>query len=68
MTHETPSPRIRPVVAGIVLVLLGWFAISYGRQYGLVLARSPVLDMLSASLLIVGVVVRIMAFEEIRCT
>jgi len=68
MTRETPSPRIRQVAAGIVLVLLGWLAISYGRQYGLVLARSAVLDMLSASLLIMGVVVRVMAFKEIRCT
>jgi protein-S-isoprenylcysteine O-methyltransferase Ste14 len=68
MTRETPSPRIRQVAAGIVLVLVGWFAISYSRQYGLVLAHSPLLDMLSASLLLVGVVVRVMAFKEIRCT
>jgi protein-S-isoprenylcysteine O-methyltransferase Ste14 len=68
MPHETPSPRIRQVSAGIVLVVLGWLAITYSDQYGLVLARSPVLDMLSASLLLVGVVVRVMAFKEIRCT
>jgi protein-S-isoprenylcysteine O-methyltransferase Ste14 len=68
MKHETPSPRTRQVAAGILLVLLGWFAITYSRRYGLVLPRSAVLDMLSASLLLVGVAVRVMAFKEIRCT
>jgi hypothetical protein len=68
MKHETPSPRIRQVAAGIVLVLLGWLAITYSRRYGLVLPRSAVLDTLSASLLLVGVAVRVVAFKEIRCT
>jgi protein-S-isoprenylcysteine O-methyltransferase Ste14 len=68
MTHETPSPRTRQVAAGVVLVLLGWLAIKYSGRYGLVLARSPVLDMLSVSLLLVSAVIRVMAFKEIRCT
>jgi protein-S-isoprenylcysteine O-methyltransferase Ste14 len=52
----------------IVLLILGWLSIKYGRQYQLVLPSSPVLEATGALLLLVGVVVRILAFKELRCT
>ena len=66
--RKTPSPRSRQVIMTIVLLLLGWLSIKYSRQYHLVLPSSPVLETAGVLLLLVGVVVRILAFKELRCT
>lgn len=52
----------------IVLLLLGWLSIKYSHQYQLVLPSSPVLEAAGPLLLLVGVVVRILAFKELQCT
>jgi protein-S-isoprenylcysteine O-methyltransferase Ste14 len=65
---RTPSPRIRQVAAGIALVLLGCFSITYSRQYHLVLPHFVVLNVLGLLSLAVGVGIRILAFKEIHWT
>jgi protein-S-isoprenylcysteine O-methyltransferase Ste14 len=66
--RKTPSPRSRQVIMAIVLLLLGWLCITYGRQDQLVLHSSPALEAAGALLLLAGLVVRILAFQELRCT
>ena len=68
MKGKAPSPRIRQVGMVIVLVLLGWFCISCSYRYDLVLAPSLLFKVLSALLLLIGLIIRILAFKEIRCT
>jgi len=68
MFGKTPSPRIRQVVAGITLALLGWFSITYSRQYDLVLSHFVILNILGTLFLVVGVMIRILAFKEIHWT
>jgi protein-S-isoprenylcysteine O-methyltransferase Ste14 len=65
---KTPSPRIRQVMMTIVLVLLGWFSIKYSRQYNFMLPSSPVFKIAGGLFLLVGVVMRILAFKELWCT
>jgi protein-S-isoprenylcysteine O-methyltransferase Ste14 len=66
--RKTPSPRNRQVIMTIVLVLLGWLSIKYSRQFKLEFLSSPILEVAGALLLLVGVVVRILAFKELQCT
>lgn len=68
MFGKTPSPRIRQVAAGIILVLLGWFSITYSCQYNLALPHFIVFNILGTLFLVVGVVIRILAFKEIHWT
>ncbi|MBU0529552.1 isoprenylcysteine carboxylmethyltransferase family protein [bacterium] len=68
MFEKTPSPRIRQIVIGIILVLLGWLSITYSRQYDLVFPHFVILKILGTLFLVVGVMIRILAFKEIHRT
>jgi protein-S-isoprenylcysteine O-methyltransferase Ste14 len=68
MFGKTPSPRIRQLATGIVLLLLGWFSIEYSRRYNLVLPHSIVFDVLGILFLAAGLLIRILAFKEIPWT
>ncbi len=68
MFGKTPSPRIRQIATGIALVLLGWFSLEYSYRYNLVLPHSIVFDIFGVIFLMVGVLIRILAFKEIPWT
>jgi protein-S-isoprenylcysteine O-methyltransferase Ste14 len=68
MNRPTPSPRSRQLVIAIIIVLLGWLSISYGYRYHLVFTLYLPLKILTILLIACGVLVRIMAFKEIRST
>lgn len=64
----TPSPRYRQVVVGLVLAALGWASIYYSVRFHLVLPQNFAIRILGLLLVAVGIIVRVMAFKEIRCT
>ncbi len=68
MLGKTPSPRIRQVAAGILLLLLGWFSLEYSYRYNLILPHFVVFDILGVMFLAVGILIRILAFKEIPWT
>ncbi len=68
MNWSTPSPRSRQFRLGVILVLSGWFCIDYSYQHGLVLPSSPIFDWLGGLLIVVGILIRLLAIQQIPCT
>jgi protein-S-isoprenylcysteine O-methyltransferase Ste14 len=68
MSLKTPSPKVRQTVMAIILVLLGLFLISTSYEYNLLLHPSLFIEIFGGAFLLLGVVIRILAFKEIRCT
>ena len=72
-TRRAPSPRSRQIIAGIMLVLLGWFCISNQDRYDHVSSQllmkisslALVLHVLGIILLVIGVAIRILAWIQI---
>jgi protein-S-isoprenylcysteine O-methyltransferase Ste14 len=75
-TRRAPSPRSRQIIAGIALVLLGWFCIGNQNQYDHVSSQllmkisslALVLHVLGIILLVIGVAIRILAWIQIPNT
>jgi len=75
-TRRTPSPRSRQLIAGIALVLLGWFCFSDQGRYDHVSTQllmkisslALVLHILGVMLLVIGVAIRILAWIKIPNT
>jgi protein-S-isoprenylcysteine O-methyltransferase Ste14 len=75
-TRRTPSPRSRQIIAGIALVLLGWFCVSNQYRYDHVSSEflmkisslALVLHILGAILIVIGVAIRILAWLQIPNT
>lgn len=75
-TRRTPSPRSRQIIAGIGLVLLGWFCVSNQYRYDHVSSQllmkisslALVLHILGVILLVIGVASRILAWLQIPNT
>jgi protein-S-isoprenylcysteine O-methyltransferase Ste14 len=67
--RRTPSPRIRQIIAGIALVLLGWFCIANQGRYDLEISwLALVLHILGVILIVIGVAIRILAWVQIPNT
>jgi protein-S-isoprenylcysteine O-methyltransferase Ste14 len=75
-TRRTPSPRSRQIIAGIGLVLLGWFCVGNQDRYDHVSNQllmkmdsfALVLHILGVILLVIGVATRILAWIQIPNT
>lgn len=65
--RKTPSRRCRQLVVGIALLALGWASIVLSVRYELLLPSSLALEVTGGALL-VGVGMRILAFNEIPST
>ena len=63
--RKTPSPRSRQLVIGIALLALGWASIVLSVRYDLLVPPSLALEVTGGTLLLVGVAMRILAFQEI---
>jgi protein-S-isoprenylcysteine O-methyltransferase Ste14 len=68
MIMKTPSPKVRQTVMAIILVLLGLFLIETSYEYNLLVHPSLLLDAFGGAFLLLGLVIRILAFKEIRNT
>jgi protein-S-isoprenylcysteine O-methyltransferase Ste14 len=68
MERPTPSPRSRQFIAAGIIVLLGLLSISYGHRYDLTLPSYLPLKVLAVLMIACGILIRILAFKEIRNT
>ena len=63
-----PSPKVRQIAAGFAIVLFGLGCLAYGREWRFVFFSSITTEMLGSTIVLVGVLLRILAFKEIPCT
>jgi protein-S-isoprenylcysteine O-methyltransferase Ste14 len=71
MNRGAPSPQYRQVVLGIILIVVGWVSINYSREsFALASPLIPVIVFTDLTLVFIaiGLVIRFLAFKEIRCT
>jgi protein-S-isoprenylcysteine O-methyltransferase Ste14 len=73
VNRRTPSPRLRQVALGIILIVVGWISIDYGIRNNLILILPSVVPVvalidLALVLIAIGLTIRIFAFKEIRYT
>lgn len=74
--RRTPSPRIRQVIAGIALILLGWYCVANQDRYdhvsGQLLSKisslALVLHVLGVISVVIGAAIRILAWIQIPNT
>jgi len=66
--RNTPSPPGRQVAIVLALLAIGGLCIDLSYQYGLVLSFSPLFPMAGAVFLTGGLILRLLAAWEIRCT
>ena len=68
MGRKTPSPRSRQLIAGIFIIATGCICVGYGQQYLVYFGSNLALTIVGAILLVSGILLRLMAFLEIRNT
>jgi protein-S-isoprenylcysteine O-methyltransferase Ste14 len=72
MKGGAPSPQHRQVALGIILIAVGWVGINYGLENNLTLTLPfiPVIVFtdLALVLIAIGLIIRVLAFKEIRYT
>jgi protein-S-isoprenylcysteine O-methyltransferase Ste14 len=68
MAGKTPSPRIRQLLVGFGIVLVGSLAIDSGRSKELLIGQPLALGAVGIALIMLGATVRIWAFIGLRNT
>jgi protein-S-isoprenylcysteine O-methyltransferase Ste14 len=63
-----PSPKVRQVAAGFAIVLFGLGCLAYGRQWRFVFISPSTTEALGLAIVLLGVLLRFLAFKEIPCT
>jgi protein-S-isoprenylcysteine O-methyltransferase Ste14 len=68
MSSRTPSPRIRQIIAAIFIITTGCLCNYYGQQYLIAFGPNTTLTVIGVILIISGILLRLLAFREIRNT
>ncbi len=68
MNRKAPSPIRRQLFVGIILAFIGWITIHYSYAYNLLLKNYIIFKIIGMLFIIIGVVVRVLAFLQIRNT
>jgi protein-S-isoprenylcysteine O-methyltransferase Ste14 len=68
MNRRAPSPIKRQIIAAVFIIATGCVCINYGQQYLGALGQNTALTAIGIVLIISGILLRIVAFREIRNT
>jgi len=63
-----PSSSMRQVAAGFAVVCFGLGCLTYGREWRFAFISSSTTEIVGLAIVMVGVILRVLAFKEIPCT